>query len=841
MIKKTVLLALPLLVAMTGCVEHLEDVSTTTQKKITFQTAKYLQSRAADDQINGTKFTYDHFVAHAWSDAVVNDDKVLMNHQRVVKDDNSGSWMPVSDHYWPSYSTVDFIAYYPENEDKTFPIVSRETLSYSGYDVSDDKADISVQTNDLMYAEKAVGYGSNVDQVNDDNGGGNDSGYSGVPMLFHHALAQLEIRVQVVHPDEDSPVSWNAVIDHAKLSGYYTKGDLELTLNDTQLSHGVTGWTPTTPDMEHVKVGWKNDGQTKSQMIIGDDASVQTLTITDDGSGDGYVATGCKTIYKAFVLPQILTDLHTLDLSFTLESYRDGVKETSESDTEIRHLQLKTDATPHWGMNQHVVYTIVINPSIRKISFDPAITGWEDVSVEKSAEDYPQPATYFRIPDENDWNESNVWHAYDRKGNNIAEVAKELLNDYTNKMFYQSVVVYPSANEYADLTQGSMAQVLNKVPLSGATVLPEAVEKMAGGKVAWNKREICDASTPAGYFKSLTFGEEDNFQYVLVDNGEISLIQENDIPSDAVMASLRPYTVTDYDGNVYPVAKLAGTYWLRENLRVTHYTDGTPLTQRRSIDDLTSIANNTVPQSGHVYMPETVATYDWYSNDDFDAATASDDVKKLYGLNYNYRAIAGSSDPDITTGYYGSAYIIQNGDPTASTSNKHLAPKGWHVATMAYEEIHAFGYSVDDISYVDEYIRYKWRHLMSESDGRNYAEAKWGIISDYPTTNLSGLSLNAVPALGQTVGFDTYLTSRPKDPFFKDDEITCALLFWQDYLSQAPTGVYYWNAPIYLDDSVEMLGQDWGFGDNVSTFEKKTKDQVEKFVKVSIPVRCVRD
>lgn len=74
------------------------------------------------------------------------------------------------------------------------------------------------------------------------------------------------------------------------------------------------------------------------------------------------------------------------------------------------------------------------------------------------------------------------------------------------------------------------------------------------------------------------------------------------------------WVVKDYDGNLYHVIKIGNQYWLKENLKATHYADGTEIpniTNGQDWDDC---------QSG---------SYCWYDND----------IKnKIYGALYNLYA-----------------------------------------------------------------------------------------------------------------------------------------------------------------------------------------------------------
>ncbi|NVO10126.1 MAG: fibrobacter succinogenes major paralogous domain-containing protein [Bacteroidales bacterium] len=90
--------------------------------------------------------------------------------------------------------------------------------------------------------------------------------------------------------------------------------------------------------------------------------------------------------------------------------------------------------------------------------------------------------------------------------------------------------------------------------------------------------------------------------------------------SDVMMVRTMQGTVTDIDGNVYKTVIIGTQEWMAENLKVTHYRNGDPIT---NITDNTQWINN-----------RTQGAWCSYNND---AAN-----KNIYGLLYNYYTIADS-------------------------------------------------------------------------------------------------------------------------------------------------------------------------------------------------------
>jgi len=102
----------------------------------------------------------------------------------------------------------------------------------------------------------------------------------------------------------------------------------------------------------------------------------------------------------------------------------------------------------------------------------------------------------------------------------------------------------------------------------------------------------------------------------------VSLTVTNDDGSDSQskqdFVTVNPATVTDIDGNVYNTVQIGGQCWMKENLKVTHYPDGTdiPLVtdntewvnlDDNNIDDAYCYCNNNSGGEADIYG----ALYTW--------------------------------------------------------------------------------------------------------------------------------------------------------------------------------------------------------------------------------------
>jgi uncharacterized protein (TIGR02145 family) len=117
--------------------------------------------------------------------------------------------------------------------------------------------------------------------------------------------------------------------------------------------------------------------------------------------------------------------------------------------------------------------------------------------------------------------------------------------------------------------------------------------------------------------------------------------------------SLQSQVVTDYDGNIYQTVTIGNQIWMVENLKVTHYSDGTPISCGTGLGQID---------------PFDSSRYYFYYND-------NPSYINNYGLLYTW----------IT------AMNRTNGSETNPSSLQGVCPSGWHIPSDAeWQELEIF-------------------------------------------------------------------------------------------------------------------------------------------------------
>ena len=124
------------------------------------------------------------------------------------------------------------------------------------------------------------------------------------------------------------------------------------------------------------------------------------------------------------------------------------------------------------------------------------------------------------------------------------------------------------------------------------------------------------------------------------DNGSAVSGEDGDLINNTITRNWPSQcgTVTDYDGNVYHTVRLGNQCWMRENLRTTHYSDGTALN-----------------------------TTSGYSETDPYYYVGNSNMVLQYGYYYNWPAVMNGAEQT-------------NANPSGVQG---ICPEGWHVPSAA--------------------------------------------------------------------------------------------------------------------------------------------------------------
>lgn len=354
--KKLIYIAFAALAALTACTK-VEMDNYAPQRKVTFQVASYAPQTKANSSMwtlgSSPSFTAKAFL-HAEGYTGETQDFFGASGETITPYKNDGSaataetntsyWGPSHDYYWPksSNSYINFIAWRGET-----PATATETsLSWTDYTVQ--------STDDLVYADEAWHYNvntTNASQYTD------DAVISGVPMLFHHALARVAFKANATNVT-NGDFTRSVAIRNFSLSTVYNTGSLAMT-NEGSTDTATVPWTVTGN-------GWTTSGTAAAMVAnIASGSSVSVSTTVID------------LIAMQTVLPQAVTNDMMLSINYDIVTTKNSTEFSVEHITYSKKLIELVPVITSWEMGHEITYTLVFDLTTDLITIQPTIETWE--------------------------------------------------------------------------------------------------------------------------------------------------------------------------------------------------------------------------------------------------------------------------------------------------------------------------------------------------------------------------------------------------------------------------------------------------------------------------------
>ena len=353
--KKYFILAAAALVALTACSKV--ETDNAPAKKITFEPASYVAQTKAHS-LNSESITSFKSKAFMKGEGVTDlQDFFGTAGETISFKSASNTWEPSHDYFWPksTNSYVNFFSWYDTGAGPTS--VTNGAMAWTNR---------TIATGDnIMYADPAWHFQQNTTNESQYTG---DATTSGVPTIFHHALAQVAFKAYATKTSMDGLCSWTIVLKNVNITNVYNQGSLSLTADEpaesTKNNKGSWSGTP----------AWTTTG-TAAPLTP---ANLTVTATTSDGAD--------VLLANQSVLPQSLTNVKlTFDLDITT-TYTAGQTNHEIIPVEI---PLGTSAgfnTASWALNHKYTYIVKVEPSENKVLFDPCVVEeWvEETPVEKA-------------------------------------------------------------------------------------------------------------------------------------------------------------------------------------------------------------------------------------------------------------------------------------------------------------------------------------------------------------------------------------------------------------------------------------------------------------------------
>ena len=394
--KKLFILSGVALIALASCTKI--EPAEVPAKKITFQTVNYMSQTKAgevsvlddfnefkclaflhaegidlDSEFNVKTDSYQEFFGASGETISPYDENNAKMTNLTSESTGISYWAPSHDYYWPkgTHSFVNFAGWYgttgsaasDPDIDYAYNTTTNKWTATLTWDFSNST--VGAAGANLLYSDMAWRYNDNPDAVYKKNGLANN--YKGVPMLFHHALAQINVKAYAAAAAgytalsagtgtvTDGLATWTITLENVKINNIYNQGTLTMTNADPGTST-TQAWTGS----------WAGTGSKGT--LVPANFTVQKVT----------EATAEDLIAKTCVLPQTIGEDVTLTFDMRIKT-----QYTDNYNFELIPITIKLNdmSTTAWAQNTKYTYYLIINPSQKTVRFDPALEAdWSEVS-----------------------------------------------------------------------------------------------------------------------------------------------------------------------------------------------------------------------------------------------------------------------------------------------------------------------------------------------------------------------------------------------------------------------------------------------------------------------------
>lgn len=366
--KKFSIIALAACVALAACTKN-EVKPVAVDQEITFQAVVDKAATKGGTFDNGVTYpTNRPFGTFAFfytsHDGYTKDAPKYIDNAKVehITSTSGSAWTTDPKYYWPKQGYLTFMSYSPY--DKLNSIVKCEAATDALAEIKIPNWDVDAnQDVDIMIADRV------------DNKTANEShgGYTGVPTVFRHKLAQI-VKFSVQTKDNFGNLDANGdpqagsklfFLQKIEIQNIVTNGTFSSGVKPSNEAGAIGIWTNVDP-LATNSYDWYVNSETA--LVKGGAYEFNTTPValsSGDINTNGYLLVRPQTFAAS--------DTKKIEITYVIRSYTSA---TAYSDEEVVQSFNIHSATPSWDINKKYSFTITVD--LNQIYWAPSVENWED-------------------------------------------------------------------------------------------------------------------------------------------------------------------------------------------------------------------------------------------------------------------------------------------------------------------------------------------------------------------------------------------------------------------------------------------------------------------------------